>query len=634
MKKHKKLFFYLAVIVILGVIIFSLIFLKDGERPNVIFILLDAARSDRFGCYGYDKDTSPNIDAMAGEGVICLNNISNGKFTLESVPSYFYSRYYIKSLFPADPDIPIQNPENLFHTIDREAVSMAGVFKAAGYRTVLFSAHPWLIRGHKLVEDFDEFYKVKERHAAHAGAGVVFGRVEKWLQTNSDRPFFMYIHLMDPHTPHARKEETLLFADPDYDYKKKFDREGTPRGQFVGPYGDWRIPEDFTGEDRDYLNALYDGDIRYSDRCFGDFVNFLKKDGLYDRTLMVIGADHGEHLGEHGLSQHGGKPWEAVIRTPLILRLPGQILAGTGIKFLTENVDILPTLAAVAGIPLPGGKEFDGENIFQMKPASESARWSLSPDMIRSEEFKYINEKETGEEFLYNLQNDPGEENNLIDKMPEKTAELKTTMERLLFRSKKRYDEAVRKSPPRLPFAIPSHYFKLESKSPIQDIQKFSYPWQDKEIISRTKSKPVWIHNTKTGRDYILGFNQSGLAPLLIQFAVPNGEYKVSLACPGGDNIHGYPGSIFEISLGSDEAVPSVRVNTSNPAARQRVNLGVVRIEDNNFAAVVNPVSEPSWIMIRYFGFEPIISADGAGYISDEDAAERRKRLAALGYAQ
>jgi len=634
MKKSKILLFILAAVVVGGGIVFSPMFFKRGDRPNVIFILLDAARADRFGSYGYEKETSPNFDAMAEEGAVCLNNFSNGKYTLESVPSYFYSRYYIKSLFPADPDIPLQEPENLFHVIDREAVSMAGVFKAAGYRTVLFSAHPWLIRGHKLVEDFDEFYRVKERHSPHAGAEMVFTQVEKWLQTNSERPFFMYIHLMDPHTPHKRKEETRLFADPDYDYQEKFDRNGNPRGQFIGPYGDWRIPEDFTEEDRNYLNALYDGDIRYSDRCFGEFVRFLKEEDLYDRTLMVIGADHGEHLGEHGLSQHGGKPWEAVIKTPLIMRLPGKIPAATRIEFFTENVDILPTLAGVAGISVPAGKVFDGNNIFEITPESESVRWALSRDLIRSGEFKYITEKETGEEFLYDLKNDPDEENNLVDEMPDKVAELKNTMERLLSRSKERYKKAVRKSPPRLPFAIPASYFKLKSKSPIQDIRKFNYPWQDKEIISLTRSRPIWIKNTKSGRDYILGFNQPGLSQLFIQFAVPNGEYKVSLDCPGAESIYGYPGSVFKISPGSNETGPTVQVNTGLPSARQRIDLGIVRIDNNSFEAVVYPDSEPSWIMMRYFGFEPVLSAAEAGKIGAEDAAERRKRLAALGYAQ
>jgi len=634
MKKIKTKLFILAAVVIGGGIVFSFILSKREARPNVIFILLDAARADRLGSYGYEEDTSPNLDAMAEEGAVCLNNFSNGKYTLESVPSYFYSRYYIKSLFPADADIPLQEPENLFHEIDHEAVSMAGVFKEAGYRTVLFSAHPWLVRGHKLVEDFDEFYKVKERHSPHADAGTVFKRVENWLETNPDRPFYMYIHLMDPHTPHERKEETLLFADPDYDYQAKFDRHGNPRGQFIGPYGDWRVPEDFTEEDRNYLNALYDGDIRYSDRCFGDFVRFLKKETLYDRTLMVIAADHGEHLGEHGLSQHGGKAWDAVIKTPLILRLPGKVPAGTRIDYFTENVDILPTLVGLTGVSVPAGKVFDGDNIFELTPESESAKWALTRESIRSKEFKYIIDKETGEELLYELKEDPAEKNNLAEERPEQTAELKNTMERLLSRSKERYSNAVRKSPPRLPFAIPAHYFKLESKSPIQAIRKFNYPWQDQEIISLARSKPVWIHNSQSGRDFILGFNQTGLAPLSIKFPVPNGEYRVSLDCPGAESIHGYPGSVFKISPGSDKTGPSVQVNTGLPSARQRVDLGIVRVENNSFETVINPVSEPSWIMIRYFGFEPVLSAAEAGQIDSEEAAERRKRLTALGYAQ
>ena len=634
MKKNTIIFIVLAIVVLLGGGIFSLRFFKRGSRPNVIFILLDAARADRFGCYGYEKDTSPNIDAMAAEGAVCLNNYSNGKYTLESVPSYFYSRYFIKSLFPADPDIPLQEPENLFHEIDREAISMAGVFKAAGYRTVLFSAHPWLVQGHKLVEDFDEFYKVKERHAAHPGAEAVYQEVEKWLKTNSARPFFMYIHLMDPHTPHERKEETLLFADPDYNYQEKFDRHGNPRGQFIGPYGDWRVPEEFTDDDRSYLNALYNGDIRYGDRSFGDFVRFLKKEKLYDRTMLVIGADHGEHLGEHGLSQHGGKPWEAVIKTPLILRLPGTIPAGTRVEYFTENVDILPTMVALAGVGVPGGKEFDGKNIFDKAADSESAEWALTRESIRSGEFKYIIDKDTGEEILYDLKNDPAEKNNLAGEMPEQTAELKNTMDRLLSRSRQRYERAIRNSPPRLPFAIPAHYFILESKSQIRNIQKFNYPWQDQEIISLAGGGPVWIHNTKSGRDYILGFNQTGLAPLSISFPVPNGEYKVSIDCPGGENIHGYPGSLFKISLGTDEIVSAVEINTGIPSARQRVDLGVVRIENNSFEAVVNPISEPSWIMMRYFSFEPVLSDEEAGELDEESAAERRKRLEALGYAQ
>lgn len=634
MKNNKFTNAILILMVLLGGMIFTLGCGEKADPPNIIFILLDAARADRFGCYGYEKATSPSIDALAEEGMICLNNYSNGKYTLESVPSYFYSRYYIKSLFPADPGIPLQNPDNLFYEIDREAISMAGVFKEAGYRTVLFSAHPWLIKGHKLVEDFDEFNKVKERNSPHPGAGRVFQHVEEWLKNNSDRPFFIYIHLMDTHTPHERKDETLVFADPEYNYQEKFDHHGNPRGQFIGPYGDWRIPEDFNDADRNYLNALYDGDILYTDRCLGDFIRFLKKEKLYDGTLMVIGADHGEHLGEHGLSQHGGKPWEAVIKTPLIMRLPDKIPAETRVEYFTENVDILPTMAALAGIPVPIGKEFDGSDIFNKSADSNSSKWALSRESIRSSNFKYIVTEDTEEEFLYDLRGDPGEINNLIGTSPEQAAELKKTMNQLLARSKERFEKSRRTSPPQLPFAISAQYFQLESESPVQEVRKFNYPWKEPELVSQTREKPVWIQNIQAGRDFILGFNQTGLAPLIIKFPVPNGEYKLSLDCPGGENIHGFPGSRFKICLGPDQTAPMVEVDTGRPSARQRVSIGVVRIENNIFEAVVYPISEPSWIMMRYFGFEPILSSAEVFEGDEAEGIERRKRLEALGYAQ
>jgi arylsulfatase len=607
---------------------------RGDELPNAIFILLDAARSDRFGCYGYGKDTSPRIDALAAEGAVCLHNFSNGTYTLESVPTYFYSRYYIKSLFPADPRIPLQEPENLFRAIDPEAVSMAGLFKAAGYRTVLFSSHPWLVRGYELVEDFDEFYQVKDRHYPHATAEPVFGEVERWLATRPPEPFFIYIHLMDPHTPRVRREETMLFADPAYDYRGQFDRHGNPVGEYLGPDGAWRVPEDLDREDLDYLDALYDGEIRYSDRCLGDFVDILQERKLYDRTLMVIGSDHGEHLGEHGYSQHGGKPYESVIKAPLIMRLPGRIPAGTRIDLITENVDILPTMAGVLGIPAPPGKRFDGADIFRMSPESEAARWALSPQFLRSREHKLIVDRETGERFLYDLEADPGETRDLAPIREDLARELQSTMERLLSRSRERYEKSMIEALPGLPFAVSARSFNLESSSPRRELKKFVHPWEDPEIISRAESEPAWIHNIPPGRDFILGFSQPGLEPLSLNFPVPSGEYRVSLYSPGAPDIRGYPGSVFEIRLGGAETGRSFLVNTGRPAAPHQVDLGVVKIEDQKFTAAVVPGSEPSWILLRYFSFEPVLPGVKTGPAAGEDADERRKRLEALGYMQ
>ncbi len=606
---------------------------KAGPPPNAIFILIDAARSDRYGCYGYGKDTSPHLDELAAEGAVCLRNFSNGTYTLESVPTYFYSRYYIKSLFPADPRLPLQEPENLFRDIDAGAISMAGLFKQAGYRTVLFSSHPWLVRGYELVEDFDEFHQVRDRHYPHAVAGDVFAEVEKWLAADPPEPFFIYIHLMDPHTPRVRREETMLFADPDYDHRGRFDRHGNPVGEFLGPDGAWRIPEDLGREDLDYLNALYDGEILYTDRSLGEFIGFLRERGLYDRTLMVIGSDHGQHLGEHGYSQHGGKPYEAVIRSPLVMRLPGRIPAGTRIEAITENVDILPTMAGVLDIPIPKGKSFDGRNIFLPAGSPKKSGRALSPSFIRTSDHKLIIEKETGEEYLYDLKSDPGEKNNLAAVKPELAAELRARWAGALSRSKRRYEAATISAPPRLPFAIPPRSFTLHSRSPLEELKEFIRPWQEPELISRIRLRPVWIHNIPPGRDFVLGFSQPGLEPLSLSFPVPNGEYRVTLNSPGAPDIYGYPASVFEIRLGGDSP-RTVPVNTAQPDAGDQVDLGVVRIEKQVFAAVILPAPESSWIMLGYFSFEPLLTDGEPGGDGGEDAAERRERLKALGYMQ
>ncbi len=602
--------------------------------PNAIFILIDAARSDRYGAYGYGKETSPQLDSLAEEGAVCLRNFSNGTYTLESVPTYFYSRYYIKTLFPADARLPLQEPENLFRDLDPEAISMAGLFKQAGYRTVLFSAHPWLVRGYELVGDFDEFHQVRDRNYPHAVAGDVLAEVESWLADDPPQPFFIYVHLMDPHTPRIRRGETMIFADPDYDHREKFDRHGNPVGEYLGPDGAWRIPDDLGQDDLAYLNALYDGEILYTDRSLGEFITFMRERGLYDRTLMVIGADHGQHLGEHGYSQHGGKPYEAVIRTPLVMRLPARIPAGTRIDTITENVDILPTMAGVLGISVPNGKSFDGRDIFRPPDFPEPAGRALSPGFIRTLDHKLIIEKETGEEFLYDLKNDPGEENNLAAVKPELAAELRAEWEGALKRSKRRYEAATITGPPRLPFAIPARSFTLDSLSPRVELKKFIHPWQEPELLARLRGEPIWIQNIPPGRDFVLGFNQAGLEPLTLSFPVPNGDYRVNLHSPGAPDIQGYPGSVFEIRLGGGDSLVSLPVNTAQPGAGDGVDLGVVRIEDETFTAVILPAPESSWVMLDYFSFEPLLSGDGPDEVDQEDAAERRERLKALGYMQ
>nr|HPJ71762.1 sulfatase [bacterium] len=303
----------LAAACLLAVSVLSSCGSPEGSRPDVVFVLLDALRPDHLGIYGYGGGTSPRLDEMARSGAVFRNHFANGTYTRASVPTYFYSRYYIKSLFPADRRLPLESPENLFRVLDPQALSLAALFKANGYHTVLFSAHPWFIRGHELVGDFDEFYRVSGAKSAHGEADEVVKRVEEWIAARGEdhRPYFLYIHMMDTHFPHVRRAETERFLEGvDPGEPERFDWRGYFRGQEMGKWGLWWLPGDFGPEDRRYLHALYDGDVAFSDFWVGRLVDFLQARGRADDTLFLITADHGEHLGDHGLAEHGGPPWD------------------------------------------------------------------------------------------------------------------------------------------------------------------------------------------------------------------------------------------------------------------------------------------------------------------------------------
>jgi hypothetical protein len=315
------------------------------------------------------------------------------------------------------------------------------------------------------------------------------------------------------------------------------------------------------------------------------------------------------------------------------MRLPGRIPAGTRIDTITENVDILPTMAGVLGIPVPKGKSFDGRDIFRETRAPAVGR-ALSPQFIRTPDHKLIIERSTGVESLYDLKNDPGEDNDLSAVKPELVGELRAEWERTLSHSKRRYEESRITASPRLPFAISARSFELDSSSPRRKLNKFVHPGQDSKLLSQVQSEPVWIQNIPPGRDFVLGFNQAGLEPLTLSFPVPNGDYRVNLHSPGAPDIQGYPGSVFEIRLGGGDSLVSLPVNTAQPGAGDGVDLGVVRIEDETFTAVILPAPESSWVMLDYFSFEPLLSGDGPDEVDQEDAAERRERLKALGYMQ
>jgi len=315
------------------------------------------------------------------------------------------------------------------------------------------------------------------------------------------------------------------------------------------------------------------------------------------------------------------------------MRLPGKIDPGTRIGALTENVDILPTLIDLLDLTIPKGKEFDGKNALSGAEA-ETEEYVLTTDSIRSTRYKYMVDRVSGVEFLYDLRGDPGEENNLIKTDYSQAAKLKEKMDHLLEASLSRYEQAVNRNTPELPFAISADFFELSSASPIDIIKEHNYPSGQSKILSRAQKTPQWTHNKSPGRYYILGFNQPGLSPLSIRVPLPNGRYRVMVACSAGEMVQGYPMSIFRMSLGRDNPAESVLVDTSKDRKKGQFDLGELLVEEEEFRAFLYPMEEPSWSSLLYFGFEPILSSAADDDLVGKKGTERLEQLKSLGYVQ
>ncbi len=295
---------------------------QQGVRTPLILITIDTLRADRLSSYGYVKARTPNMAAIARDGVQFDNVYVQTPITLPSHASILTGAY------------------PMFHRLQdvvgrlREGVPTLGtLLKQAGYSTGAFvgstvlSSRWMLNRG---FDTYDDYFNIQEGLRQ-----VDFDRVErkadevmepalKWLSGNDKRPFFLWVHLYDPHDPY------------------------TPPAPF----------------DTEFKDRPYDGEIAYVDSVLGKLLESLKSRGLYQRSLIVLTADHGESLGEHQEIHHGYFIYEASLRVPLIFKLPAQRFAGTRLPNTVRSVDIAPTILQLLGLQLPATNQ--GESLVPM----------------------------------------------------------------------------------------------------------------------------------------------------------------------------------------------------------------------------------------------------------------------------
>ena len=379
----------------------------ERTRPlNVVVYLIDTLRADHLTTYGYQLPTSPKLAKLARRAMVFRRVYAPGSFTAATVPALFSSRYPSELRARLRPDGPARQ-------------TLAEVFKAAGYDTAGFQANFGLLAELGYERGFDAYRVLKRGHGANLGylrGGDVNDLALQWLEERDGHPFFLYVQTMDPHVPH----------DPHPRFKGKVHPPTavaplTPDNlkQLV------KIGADMTPEQRakfrSYFEAIdiraYDEDVAYALHEFARFLNVLRTRGLLDDTLIVMTADHGEPLGQHGDARHGASLYEEQIHVPLMIWAPGQT-PGMREEILSL-IDLPPTILDLAGLPIPEsflGRSFAFAQTSDTPPHAmgellEHGGRDAGATYVREGPWKLITDTEGVE--LYHLPTDPGETANV-----------------------------------------------------------------------------------------------------------------------------------------------------------------------------------------------------------------------------
>ncbi len=607
--------------------------LSPEIKPNVVLIVLDAARADHLSTYGYKKNTTPHIDEIARDGAVFLRTFAQGTHTYISVPSYLSSRYYSTPAWGVSEwDWNIRNlaPEAIARDRDPEQVFLPEIFAENGYRTALFHDHACFTDHSFLVSLFDESYSLRDDNPYPNPADrEIIKAAIAWMEKNRDRNFFLYCHIMSPHEPYPPKEEDAEFLDgrePGFFARirnKMFKRKNLSAA-------DWN-EEELSG-----LIGLYDSNLKHTDRWVGVLADALAEMGLAENTLLIITADHGENLGQHDLLGHGfPKPYDSVTHVPMIMRYPNIIPAGIRVSGRTELVDLLPTIIAACGISLPPGKKPDGMNMLSLLSSPDSGKDEVfTRHSIRADGYLYFTAGQ-----LYDLTEDPDQTQDIAGEQPETKNRLQALFRDRMAPYQERYNQALRTEPPDFPFYTLIHEFVIE---PENAFETCSLPQTGiSPLIKKAAPRKPWLLNTTPSNAGLFSLPGIDRLPELTisMWSLPDGIYRVSILLQTEDSHS--PSRLAEHFRITDKQTPGEELFLQchpvegHGAGWYYLDLGNIRITDRIFKLTLNV--EPDGdrpIAIRHLRFIPegLAGEIPGSELSEEKRRKTRKSIETLGY--
>ena len=385
-----------------GLVLAALAVLAGGCRrtpaaPNLVLITVDTLRADHTTPYGYGRETTPVLSRLAREGVVVERAYAPMATTGPSHASLMTSRY------PLSLGV-LRNGQRL----DESQTTLAERLHAAGYRTSAVVSSFVLDKRLGFAQGFGTYECRFAAGTFDRRADETTDQAVGWLaRRGKDRPFFLWVHYFDPHEPYA----------PPAPYDRRF--AAAPAGAGLSAV------------------ALYDGEIAFADHELGRLLDAIDADGQAARTLVVVTADHGEGLMQHGHMGHGLHLYEEAVHVPLIFRWPGELPAGARLAGPVEHVDLVPTVLELLGLPR-GEEDLQGRSLASALRGAKSGA-GRDPDRpvffqrrlydtgivsgfrvagekfaVRAGPWKYIEAAQEGTRELYDLSGDPGETKDLF----------------------------------------------------------------------------------------------------------------------------------------------------------------------------------------------------------------------------
>src|SRR3989338_757223 len=379
---------------------------KKEEPLSVILITIDTLRADHLSCYGYRRNTSPNIDNISKEGVFFQNAVASSSFTPPSMATIFTSKY------PSSHGVKhgvfkknkVFNQEVLSDSIQ----TLAEILKENGYATYGFHTNPHLSKEFGFAQGFDFFNQFTFYDALELNSEILRNKDK----IKSGGKYFLWVHYFDPHWPYLKRTPWIKKYS-------SFKSDKEDETEYADP------PEKFSNaknlknnrELLSYIIARYDSEINFVDRYVGELLQFFKPE---KNTLVIITSDHGEEFFEHDEFTHGHQLYEESIKVPLIIYAPSKFPAGVKIREQVGIIDIMPTILDI--LKIKSRQKLSGESLLPLISGnkkeerilySELARGGKDSVSARFKNWKYIYDVKENKDELYDLNSDHGERDNI-----------------------------------------------------------------------------------------------------------------------------------------------------------------------------------------------------------------------------